>query len=97
VVDRDYRKTALAAGFTTDNARGDDMAVFPIEKARLRSIFLCVVIAAATTAGYGWSMRFGVHLSAPLVLLFFCSLATTFVFNVRLRPPHIPTYHPDRR
>jgi energy-coupling factor transporter transmembrane protein EcfT len=86
VVDRDYRKTAQAAGFTIDKVRGDDMAIFPIEKARLRSVFFYVVAAAATTAAYGWAMQRGVHLSVPLILLFFCALATTFVFNVRLPP-----------
>jgi uncharacterized membrane protein len=87
IVDRDYRKTAQAAGFPIDRVRGDDLATFPIEKARLRSVFICVLVSVASTTGYGWSMQGGVHLSVPLIMLFLCALATTFVFNVSLTFP----------
>ncbi|KAL8968607.1 MAG: hypothetical protein Q9197_004789, partial [Variospora fuerteventurae] len=48
VMDRDYRVTAAAVGFTIDRTSGDDLTGFPIEKARLRSI--CTLLAN-TVAG----------------------------------------------
>ncbi|KAL9582769.1 MAG: hypothetical protein Q9203_005355 [Teloschistes exilis] len=38
VMNHDYKKTAAAVDFTVDKIKGDDLATFPIEKARLRSI-----------------------------------------------------------
>ncbi|KAI4151127.1 MAG: hypothetical protein L6R39_002109 [Caloplaca ligustica] len=39
VMDHDYKNTAAANGFTVDKTTGDDLTNFPIEKARLRSIW----------------------------------------------------------
>lgn len=40
LIDRDYRKVAQKHGFPVDKVGGDDLTIFPIEEARLRSIFL---------------------------------------------------------
>ena len=56
-MDRDYRKTAAAVGYTVDEAKGDDLTSFPIEKARLRSIWYFVAISTACTIGYGWTLQ----------------------------------------
>lgn len=57
VMDHDYKVTAAAVGFTIDKTRGDDLAKFPIEKARLRSIWYFVSISTACTIGYGWTLQ----------------------------------------
>ena len=56
-MDRDYRKTATAAGLAVDRARGDDLDKFPIEKARLRHIWFYIAVACACTIGYGWALQ----------------------------------------
>ncbi|KAG8158520.1 hypothetical protein KVR01_011642 [Diaporthe batatas] len=57
VIDRDYRVTAAAVGFTINKKSGDDLRKFPIEKARLRSIWYFMGLLIACTVGYGWSVE----------------------------------------
>ena len=57
IIDRDYQKTATAAGFTVNRTKGDDLSDFPIEKARLRSIWYFMGLSMACTLGYGWSVE----------------------------------------
>ena len=57
IIDHDYRKTADRAGITIDRAKGDDLAKFPIEKARLRSIWYFIAISTTCTIGYGWTLQ----------------------------------------
>ncbi|KAL8648404.1 MAG: hypothetical protein Q9210_005004, partial [Variospora velana] len=56
-MDRDYRVTAAAVGFTIDRTNGDDLTEFPIEKARLRSIWYYVTVSTVCTIGYGWTLE----------------------------------------
>lgn len=57
VIDRDYRITAEAVGFTINKKKGDDLSRFPIEKARLRSIWYFMGLLIMCTVGYGWSVE----------------------------------------
>ena len=57
IIDRDYRTTAAAAGITIDRAKGDNVATFPIERARLRSIWYFIGISTTCTIGYGWTLQ----------------------------------------
>lgn len=57
VLDRDYRHTAKASGIAIDTVRGDDISRFPIEKARLRSIFYPITAGLIALLGYGWSLE----------------------------------------
>ncbi len=56
-MDHDCRVTAAAVGFTIDETKGDDLARFPIERARLRSIWFFVSVSTACTIGYGWTLQ----------------------------------------
>lgn len=56
-MDHDYRKTAAEVGFTVDKTKGDDLAKFPIEVARLRSIGYYISISTICTIGYGWTLQ----------------------------------------
>ncbi|KAI4267006.1 MAG: hypothetical protein L6R35_006887, partial [Caloplaca aegaea] len=94
VMDRDYRVTAAAVGFTIDRTSGDDLTEFPIEKARLRSIWYYVTVSTICTIGYGWTLQSRTHLAAPLILLFICGLAVTGTFNVC--NTLVVDLHPDR-
>lgn len=57
VMDQDYRKTAAMVGFAVDKTKGDDLAKFPIEKARLRSIWYYISISTVCTIGHGWTVE----------------------------------------
>ena len=56
-MNRDYRIVAKKHNFVIDKVRGDDLANFPIERARLRSIWYMIAIAIAAVAGYGWALQ----------------------------------------
>lgn len=82
MLDFDYRLTARQVGIRIDRVSGDDIKQFPIEKARLRSIWYFIISAALATMGFGWGVQKKVHLSFPLVMQFICGVAYTGIFNV---------------
>lgn len=57
IIDYDYRKTAAKVGIAIDRAKGDDLDRFPIERARLRSIWYFIAISTTCTIGYGWTLH----------------------------------------
>jgi hypothetical protein len=59
-MDHDYRVVAWKSNFKINKRAGDDLAHFPIEKARLRSIWYVLGAAGLSMVGYGWSMHFKV-------------------------------------
>jgi hypothetical protein len=57
IMNRDYRIVAEKNNFVIDKVRGDDLSTFPIEKARLRSIWYPLIIVVVSIAGYGWALH----------------------------------------
>ncbi|KAI0156466.1 putative major facilitator superfamily transporter [Xylariaceae sp. FL1272] len=84
IIDYDYRSTAKALGLTINKEAGDNLSTFPLEKARIRSLWYFIIISIASTIAYGWVVAMRVHLSVALTLQFLCGLATTGVFNICL-------------
>ena len=80
--DYDYQQVARTHHLVIDRARGDDLSKFPIEKARLRTVWLYIFISATATLGYGWTLEHRTHLATPLSMQFLIGLAVTGVFNV---------------
>ncbi|KAI1329429.1 putative major facilitator superfamily transporter [Xylariaceae sp. FL0255] len=81
VLDLDYRISARQAGITINKVEGDDVATFPIERARIRSLIGFVVAGIAATVGFGWSIETRLSLAATLVVTFIAGIAYTGVFN----------------
>lgn len=79
--DWNYARVARASGFTVDKQRGDDLAKFPIERARLDLVWPLVYVGSAATAGFGWAVQTRAHLAAPLVLTFVMALFMTACYN----------------
>lgn len=52
----------------------------PVEKARSMVLIPLVSLGALTTLGFGWVLKFGVHLAAPEILMFFVGLGLTGSF-----------------
>lgn len=106
-MDHDYKVTAAAIGFTIDKTKGDDLARFPIEKARLRSIWYFVSISTACTIGYGWTLqakavsRFARPLSQFVVLIAGQHLAAPlilqFICGLTVTGTFNVGLHPPRR
>ena len=57
LLDYDYAKTAKAHGFAVDRRHGDDLSQFPLEKARLRSVFLLLAMTSGSLLCYGWMIQ----------------------------------------
>ncbi|RKL12126.1 hypothetical protein BFJ70_g16315 [Fusarium oxysporum] len=53
-IDYDYRVVAEAHGLPVNKVSGDDLLHFPIEKARMRSVFPVTFAAFASVLAYGW-------------------------------------------
>ncbi|KDE07603.1 hypothetical protein MVLG_02069 [Microbotryum lychnidis-dioicae p1A1 Lamole] len=58
-----------------------DLGVFPIERARLKSLPGSVAIFVVCSISYGWSLQRIWPLAVPLVLQFFIGTATMIQFN----------------
>jgi len=56
LIDRDYRKTAEMHGLSIDRVRGDDLRTFPIEQARLRSVFAPLIVTVISVIAFGWAL-----------------------------------------
>ncbi|KAI0546592.1 chloramphenicol resistance protein [Xylaria curta] len=82
VADWNFRRIARSMGFKIDHKRGNDMAHFPVEKARIQIIFPVIFIGSAATIGYGWALERQVSVAVPLVLSFFIGLCVTWPFQI---------------
>jgi MFS family permease len=55
---------------------------FPLEQARLRTVWLWGGMEAASLLVFGWTLRFHVHISVPIIATFFLGWAATSVISV---------------
>jgi multidrug resistance protein len=82
IADYDYRATARDHNLSIDRVKGDAILAFPVEKARLRSVWIYIFMSSTATLGYGWTLETKTHLAAPLAMQFIIGLAVTGIFNV---------------
>ncbi|EHL02104.1 putative Quinidine resistance protein 2 [Glarea lozoyensis 74030] len=82
MLDRNYKRVARQIGFTIDRKRGDDLANFPIERARLEIIWPILTLGLICVLCYGWVLEKNAHLAAPLILQFFIGLCVNGAFNI---------------
>jgi hypothetical protein len=83
VMNRDYRIVAGENNFVIDEVRGDDLSTFPIENARLRSIWYPLTIVVVSIAGYGWAL----HAEAV------CISSKSGELFTKLRSPSMSLFH----
>lgn len=67
LLDRDYRYMAKKCGREVSVRAGDDITTFPIEQARLRSIWYLIIVSGSATAGYGWALQVKTVRKIPLI------------------------------
>jgi len=82
VLDWNYRRLAQKIGFAIDYRRGDDLAKFPIEKARIQPVVPIVSLGILVMIAYGWVLQAETHLAVPLVLLFLIGSCLTGAFSI---------------
>jgi hypothetical protein len=56
-MNRDYRLTARDHNITINTVSGDDLTIFPIQKARFRSIWYSISVSGLCTTSYGWALH----------------------------------------
>lgn len=82
VLDLDYRQTALRHGFAINTSGGDDIATYPIEEARIRSVIAYIIFGVVATIAFGWIIAAKVHLSVPLIITVVLAFSYTGTLNV---------------
>lgn len=70
-----YARVAKSMGMSVDRKVGNDLRKFPIERARLDSMWPWIGLAVAMVIAWGWVVEAGTNLAAPLVVLFFAGLS----------------------
>lgn len=81
LLDRDYIRTAKRYNLPVDKST-TDLSNFPIEQARLLSVFPLLVISTAATVGSGWALNQHTFIAVPLVLTFFSGASQVAIFTV---------------
>ncbi|KAI1822256.1 chloramphenicol resistance protein [Xylaria intraflava] len=82
IADWNFRRIAKKTGFKIDRKRGNDMADFPLEKARIELISPLIYVGGAACIGYGWALEHQVSVVVPVVLSFFIGLCVTWPFQI---------------
>ncbi|CZR52649.1 related to MFS multidrug transporter [Phialocephala subalpina] len=73
-LDFDYRRVKRSF-----NGNPED---FPLEKARLRTLWLWSGLQLASVIVFGWTMEYGVHISVPIICTFVLGWAATSIISV---------------
>ena len=81
LLNHDYGITARKFGLPVSKT-SDNLARFPIERARLRSVFPFLGLSAIATAGYGWTLQAHASIAAPLAMQFVTGSTQVAVFSV---------------
>ncbi|KAM5348188.1 hypothetical protein ACJ41O_008012 [Fusarium nematophilum] len=82
VLDWNYRRLAKKIGFTIDHKRGDDLAKFPIESARIQPVYPTLLLGIGVLVGYGWALQVETSVAVPLVLVFLIGMLIPTSFSV---------------
>lgn len=84
-----YRATAKAEGIVINTTEGDDIATFPVELARIRSVGYFIIAGVCATIIFGWAIQKELHISCMLVMTAICGVTFTAVFNVSPPAPKL--------
>ncbi|KAK6356648.1 hypothetical protein TWF718_000988 [Orbilia javanica] len=82
IIDRDFKSVAKKAGIEVDRKKLDDMSRFPLEKARLKSIWYVMGLCIAAIIPYGWALSRKPHVAVPLVLQFIIGASNVSVISI---------------
>ncbi|KAL2808893.1 major facilitator superfamily domain-containing protein [Aspergillus granulosus] len=81
LLDRNFRRLARLSNIPLEETRDRNLQGFPIEKARLQVALPALILGSSTVIAFGWVLHFGVHIAAPMIILFFMGLTLTGAFN----------------
>ena len=81
LLDRDYVRTAKRYNLPIDKST-NDLSNFPIEQARLLSVFPLLAISTIATLGFGWALSQHTSLAVLLTVTFFTGASQVAIFTV---------------
>ncbi|KAF2098541.1 putative MFS transporter [Rhizodiscina lignyota] len=81
LLDWNWRRTAKKNNLPYDRKRAPDLRNFPVEKARLQTLFPTLAPGLLALLPYGWALQYGAPLPVPLILQFFCGYSLTSASN----------------
>ena len=81
LLDRDYIRTAKRYNLPVDKS-SNDLSNFPIEQARLLSVFSLLAISTTATFGFGWALNQHTSIAVPLTMTFFSGASQVAIFTV---------------
>ena len=58
LMDKAYRNARTERGLLTDNAVGDDLDSFPVEKARLGVVWIPMLVTTCSVGAFGWVLDY---------------------------------------
>lgn len=70
LMNRNYRRHCRLRGVPYDKSKQQDLADFPIERARLEIGYPMLVLCVVITLAWGWAFEYRAHIAVPCVLLF---------------------------
>ena len=70
LVDWSFAYEAKRLGMKITKSRQQDLANFPIEKARLQVAMPMLLLACVSTIAYGWILHFRTNIAGPCIMLF---------------------------
>ncbi|KAK7935191.1 multidrug resistance protein [Apiospora marii] len=82
LLDYNYKLTARTHDLDADRGKEDSLHDFPIEEARLRSVWYLMALSIMATIGYGWALDRKSHLAVPLVMQFVTGSTMVGMFTV---------------
>ncbi|KAK8868343.1 major facilitator superfamily domain-containing protein [Apiospora arundinis] len=75
-------KTYRAASNKTVTPLADDSIYFPIERVRLKGIYIMIITSAIETVGYGLALMTETHISVMIIMQFLIGFTTAPIFTM---------------
>ncbi|KAG7294427.1 hypothetical protein NEMBOFW57_004498 [Staphylotrichum longicolle] len=87
-VDWNYRRTVTRLAKTQGSQYDKNSPEFPLEKTRLRGVYLLSATTVLGIIGYGLTLKFRWHIAVMLIMQLLTGTATAATFTVFLLPDH---------
>ncbi|KAI0804355.1 hypothetical protein GGR55DRAFT_681662 [Xylaria sp. FL0064] len=82
LMDWNFKKAAVKAGFPPDKRKGIDIDSFPIKEARTTTSIPIMLVSMFAVGGYGWAVHAQAHPTIPLILQFYVDAKCTVLHQI---------------
>jgi MFS family permease len=82
LMDHNYKYVAKQVEWTSRTLSGDDLRMFPFERARTRGSIWLLCISTAGLIAYGWAVWGHVYIAVPLILQYLLGFMQTCFYTI---------------